>query len=230
MARQARMVFPGVPMYIMVKGDAHTPVFPSDETKLTYLAWLRGAASQYELLIHAYALLPNEFHLLATAPNETALARTMQSLGRRYTQYFHKQFGGQGAIWVDRYRSSPIDPQNYFLICQRFIERLPMEMGLVMKPEDYPWSTMGIHIGKEPNYGLHDGAPFWNLGNTPFERQLNWKLFVEEGNDPKQKEVITNSLQSKDWIGDSEIWIGDKLVRSIPLKKRGRPKKTKMVR
>ena len=225
MARQARMVYPGVPMYIFVKGHTHTPVFPTDETKLTYLAWLREAATQYQLLIHAYALLPNEFHLLATAPNETALARTMQSLGRRYTQYFHKHFGGQGAIWEGRFRSSPIDPQNYFLICQRYIERLPMEIGLVIRPEDYPWSTMAIHIGKEPNYGLNDGASFWNLGNTPFERQLNWKLFVEEGNDPRQIEVITNSLRSKGWIGDSEIWIGDQLVKSKSSNKRGRPKK-----
>lgn len=225
MARQARIIFPGVPTYVVVKGGIDEPVFPNDESKRVYLAWLRSAATQYHLSIHAYALMPNEFHLLATSPNETGLARTMQSLGRRYTQYFHKNFGGHGAIWQDRYRSSPVDPQNYFLICQRFIETLPVQMHLASKPEDYVWSTYKIHIGKEPNYDLNDASSFWNLGNTPFERQMNWKSFVDEGIDSLEKEVITNSLQGKRWIGQVDLLIGNKLVKLSELPKRGRPKK-----
>lgn len=227
MARQARIVFPGLPMYVMVRGAAHQNVFQSDEAKRVYLAWLRTAASQYRLAIHGYVLLPNEFHLLATSPDETSLARTMQSLGRRFTQYFHKNGEGlgQGSIWDGRYRSSPVDPQNYFLISQRYIETLPIERGLVSRAEDYPWSSYKIHVGKEPNYGLTDGTPFWNLGNTPFERQMNWKTFVEEGNTVSEKEVITNSLISKRLIGTSDFLIGQRVVQIGLPTKRGRPKK-----
>lgn len=226
MARQARVVFPGLPIYVMVRGAAHLTVFQSDEAKRDYLAWLRSAASQYRLAIHGYVLLSNEFHLLATSADETSLARTMQSLGRRFTQYFHKNNadGGHGSIWDGRYRSSPVDPQNYFLISQRHIETLPVEKGLVTKPEDYPWSSYKIHIGKEPNYGLTDAASFWNLGNTPFERQMNWKTFVEEGNTKAEKEVITNSLMSKKFIGTNDFLVGQRLIEVGRPTKRGRPK------
>jgi putative transposase len=217
-------------MYVVVKGARDQLVFPNDEAKLTYLAWLRSAASQYRLVVHAYVLLPNEFHCLVTSPDETALSRTMQSLGRRYTQYFHKvnQNGAKtsfGSIWEGRYRSAPVDPQSYFLIVQRYIESLPLEKGLVSKLEDYSLSSYKIHIGKEPNYALNDGASFWNLGNTPFERQMNWRAFVDEGNTGLDKEVIANSLNSQRFIGNEDFILGGQVFAKAAPKKRGRPKK-----
>lgn len=229
MARQARLVFPGVPMYVVVKGGRDKLVFPNDEAKLTYLAWLRSAASQYRLVVHAYVVLPNEFHCLVTSPDATALSRTMQSLGRRYTQYFHKAHQNQiktsGSIWDGRYRSAPVDPQNYFLIVQRYIESLPFEKGLVSKLEDYSLSSYKIHIGKEANYSLNDGASFWNLGNTPFERQMNWRVFVDEGNTKEDVEVITNSLSSQTLIGVADFILDGQVFAKAAQKNRGRPKK-----
>jgi putative transposase len=50
----------------------------------------------------------------------------------------------------------------------------------VTQPELYPWSSYKIHAGLEVNYGLVDILPFWNLGNTPFERQQNWRNWLKD--------------------------------------------------
>ena len=82
-------------------------------------------------------------------------------------------------------------------------------------------------MGKEANYGLKDATAFWNLGNTPFERQMNWKIYVDEGMTSSENEVITNSLKSGLITGQADF-LGDfksRMVNPWILKKRGRPKK-----
>lgn len=227
MARKARLVVPGVPLHVMAKGAVGLTVFPTDESKLTYLAWLRDAALEYQLDVHAYVLMPNFLHLLVTPFNDDSLARVMQSLGRRYTQYLNQHRQQTGTIWTGRYLSSVVDPQEYLLACQKFIELKPQSEGLVSRPEDYPWSSYRIHVGKDANYGLKDAAAFWNLGNTPFERQMNWKLYVDEGLTDQEAEVITNSLKSGRLTGQPDF-LGEQKSRVVKLwtaKTRGRPKK-----
>lgn len=214
-------------MHVMAKGVDGLTVFPTDESKLTYLAWLRDAALEYQLDVHAYVLMPNYLHLLATPSHEDSLARVMQSLGRRYTQNLNQHRQQVGTIWSGRYLSSLVDPQEYLLVCQKYIELRPIVEGLVSRPEDYPWSSYRIHVGKEANYGLKDATAFWNLGNTPFERQMNWKIYVDEGMTSSENEVITNSLKSGLITGQADF-LGDfksRMVNPWILKKRGRPKK-----
>ena len=227
MARKARLIIPGVPLHVLVKGLPNLAIFPNDESKLKYLAWLRDAAKEYELAIHAYVLLPTQLNLLVTPKNPESLSRTMQSLGRRYTQYFNQMHHKEGSIWVGRYKSSIVDPQNYLLNCQKFIELMPVYQGIVSKPEDYLWSSYRIHVGKEPNYGLTDAPSFWNLGNTPFERQINWQPFKDEGLTGNDIEVITHSLASEKITGTADFLLGSqfKIQAYLAPKRRGRPNK-----
>lgn len=227
MARQARRLIPGFPLHVMASGRAGLTIFPTDESKLAYLAWLRDAAKEYQLAVHAYVLMPNDLHLLVTPASEESLARTMQSLGRRYTQFFNQLNKFSGTIWADRYKSSIVDPNSYLLICQKFIELNPVLSDLVSRPEDYPWSSYRIHVGKEPNYGLIDVPAFWNLGNTPFERQMNWSKFVEEPLSEVELKVITNSITSGMPTGELGISsnLSSKMGNVRPSKARGRPKR-----
>jgi hypothetical protein len=63
--------------------------FFSENDRRIYLEWLREAAKQFGCTVHAFALMPNHVHVLLTPQNEDSLAKTMQSLGRRYAQYFN---------------------------------------------------------------------------------------------------------------------------------------------
>ena len=118
MARQARTIIPGQAMHVMVRGNNREVLFFNDADRRIYLDWLREAAKQFGSAVHAFALMPNHVHLLMTPQNVDSLSKTMQSLGRRYAQYFNQQHHRSGTIWEGRYRSSLIDP-DYFLRCQR---------------------------------------------------------------------------------------------------------------
>lgn len=180
MARKARVVSPGSPMYVQAKGHASLKIFASDEMKLTFLAWLRDAAKTYQLTIHAYSILPNQLEMLVTPKDELSLSRTMQSLCRRFTQRFNQHHHKTGTVWQGRYFSQIITSDQDLLMCQAMIDLSSVKEKLVTQPEHYVWSSYRIHTGQESNYGLVDILPFWRLGNTPFERQQNWRNWLTE--------------------------------------------------
>lgn len=186
MARKARVVIPGQPMYVVAKGIESRQIFIQDELKLALLAWLRDVAKKYQLAIHAYVILPNQLQLILTPQESNSISRAMQSLCRRYTQLFNQKNHTVGSIWSGRFSSSLITTDNDLLQLQRKLERSPVEQGLSNWPEDYYWSSYRIHTGIEPNYGLNDAIAFWNLGNTPFERQKRWEEFVHGSGEKNQ--------------------------------------------
>jgi putative transposase len=226
MARQARTIIPGQAMHVMVRGNNREILFFSDADRRVYLDWLREAAKQFSAAVHAFALMPNHVHLLITPHNADALAKTMQSLGRRYAQYFNQQHHRSGTIWEGRYRSSLIDP-DYFLRCQRYIELNPVRSGFESSPQDSTWTSFTSHIGGNAEPWLVDHPHFWKLGNTPFERQMLWAGFVKEGSPHWEDRQITEALvRSKPWVSDI---YAKKLFKENPeqamIRHRGRPKK-----
>ena len=226
MARQARTIVPGQAMHVMVRGNNRETLFFNDVDRRMYLDWLREAAKQFGSAVHAYALMPNHVHLLITPQNADSLAKTMQSLGRRYAQYFNRQHHRSGTIWEGRYRSSLIDP-DYFLRCQRYIELNPVRAGFESSPQDSGWTSFASHIGGNTESWLVDHQHFWKLGNTPFERQMTWASFVKEGAPHWEDRQITEALvRSKPWVSDI---YAKKLFKDDPsraqIRHRGRPKK-----
>lgn len=213
-------------MHVMVRGNNRETLFFNDADRRIYLDWLREAAKQFGSAVHAFALMPNHVHLLMTPQNADSLAKTMQSIGRRYAQYFNQQHHRSGTIWEGRYRSSLIDP-DYFLRCQRYIELNPVRAGFESSPQDSTWTSFTSHIGGNAEPWLVDHQHFWKLGNTPFERQMTWAGFVKEGAPHWEDRQITEALvRSKPWVSDT---YAQKLFKDNPnqvlIRHRGRPKK-----
>jgi putative transposase len=213
-------------MHVMVRGNNRETLFFNPEDRHIYLEWLREAARQFACAVHAFALMPNHVHLLMTPQYEDSLAKTMQSLGRRYAQYFNQQHHRSGTIWEGRYRSSLIDP-DYFLRCMRYIELNPVRAGYESSPQNSGWTSFATHIGGKSDPWLVDHQVFWKLGNTPFERQMKWAEFVKDGAPHWEDRQITESLlRSKPWVSDI---YANKLFKENPdiakIRYRGRPRK-----
>ena len=159
MARKARFVIPGQAMHVLVRGHNQQTIFANELDCKHYLDWLRQAAKDFECAVHAFALMPNHAHILLTPQKEESLARTMQSLGRRYAQYFNQSHARSGTMWAGRFCSSLIDP-SYVLRCQRYIELNPVRSGLESRPEDAKNTSYATHIGGKGETWLIATLPF----------------------------------------------------------------------
>jgi len=150
MARLGRYFLPHQPLHVIQRGNDRQKIFFAEEDYELYRAWLAEAAERYGLAVHAYVLMTNHVHLLATPAEPRSLPATMQSLGRRYVRHVNAGRRRTGTLWEGRYRAAPIDSEAYFLACCRYIELNPVRAGMVPSPRNYPWSSYGAHaLGKE---------------------------------------------------------------------------------
>lgn len=145
MARLKRVFIPGVPSHVMVRGNDKQDIFGGDGDRRIFLDWLRDASQRHSVAIHAYVLMTNHVHLLATGERRESIAKTVQSLGRRYVAFFNQKYKRTGTLWEGRYKGALVQTQRYLLDCQRYIELNPVRAGMVNQPLDFRWSSHRHH-------------------------------------------------------------------------------------
>ena len=154
MARRPRLILPGQLHHILLRGNNDQPVFVDDEDRQAFRQILGEAARQQGATLHAWLLLPNRVHLLVTPREERALAAVMQTLGRQYVRCFNTRHQRSGTLWEGRFRASLIEGARFGLVCQQYLERLPVAMGQAPTPAHYLWSSARHHLGLEHELGL----------------------------------------------------------------------------
>lgn len=66
MARLARLYLPGCAQHVIQRGNNREACFYDEADYKAYLTFLRDAATKYQVAIHAFVLMTNHVHLLAT--------------------------------------------------------------------------------------------------------------------------------------------------------------------
>jgi putative transposase len=146
MPRMGRAILPDYPHHVMQRGHNRQVVFAQNADYERYLDTLARFKDIYCVKVYAYCLMTKHIHLLV-APEDTAgLAALMKRLAGRQTRYHNSLEGRTGTLWEDRYKSSPVDSDNYLLVCTRHIEMNPVRANLVMTPEAYDWSSRRFHL------------------------------------------------------------------------------------
>jgi putative transposase len=141
MARLPRYTLPGQPQHVILRGNNRSIIFAADEDYRFFLDCLGDAATRHGCVIHAYVLMTNHVHLLITPEHEGSIGKALQSVGRRYVQYFNYTYQRTGTLWEGRYKATLIDSESYLLTCYRYIELNPVRADMVPHPRDYLWSS-----------------------------------------------------------------------------------------
>ena len=145
MPRRSRHCPPGLPVHVVQRGNNRQVCFTSDSDLKAYACWLREAAKEYGVAIHAWVFMTNHVHLLMTPSSSYAISSCMQHLGRYYVRYFNYRYQRTGTLFEGRFKSNVVQNQEYLLGCQRYIELNPVRAGLVFDPVDDSWSSYRVH-------------------------------------------------------------------------------------
>ena len=208
MARLPRLTLPGYPHHVIQRGNNRQAIFASAKDYQTLLDLLDENAKKFGVSVHAYVLMSNHFHLLATPDTAEGLPQMMQAVGRRYVRYFNDTQKRTGTLWEGRYKSTLIQTDRYLLACMAYIDLNPVRAGLVAQARDYPWSSHGHYIGQRIDKLINPHALFWELGNTPFAREAAYAALVHSGISPVQQTALTDSalrgwaLGEPDFVAD----------------------------
>ena len=158
MPRFARAVAVGAAhhtIHITQRGVDRQRVFLTDSDRRTYLDCLATHASEARLRILAYCLMGNHIHLVAVPEEPRSLAVALRRTHSRYATYFNARRGRVGHLWQNRFHSCALD-ERHLWAALGYVERNPVRANLVVRPEEYEWSSAAAHLGLRTPAALLD--------------------------------------------------------------------------
>ncbi|MEO5698252.1 MAG: transposase, partial [Burkholderiaceae bacterium] len=181
-----------------------------------------------DIAIHAYAILDHEVCLLATPSDGAALGRFMQHVGRRFVAVFNLRHARHGALWADRFQSTVLEAQPHALAAIRFVEQAPVRAGLVTKAQDWAWSSAVHHAGLQRSSLVTEHHVFWQLGNTPFEREARHATQLHELLEPAQVAEFESAARGGWPLGSTAFiaTLARHTDRPLLRQPRGRPRRS----
>lgn len=227
MARLPRLTLAGCAHHIIQRGNNRQPVFASVEDFQSMLGILREEARRHGVALHAYVLMNDHFHLLATPATDDGIPKMMQAVGRAYVRRFNDAHHRSGTLWDGRYRSTLIQAERHLLPCMIYMDLNPVRAGLVAQPADYRWSSHGHYAGLRSDPLLTPHPLYWALGNTPFAREAAYTGQVRAGLGAQQQAALTESALRGWALGEPEFLaaLEKRTTRRVRRARAGRPRR-----
>ena len=209
MPRIRRVQIAGLSQHLIQRGNNRSDIFKCTGDYAVFLSVLHEASARHHLEIHSYALMTNHYHLLATPRTPTAIAKTMQSVGRRYVYHFNRRYERTGTLFEGRYRSTLIDTESHWFNCMRYVELNPVRAGIVSTPEAYPWSSYPSNARGMPDRLIVPHALYELLGDSPSARQQSWREICGQELPEGQLEEIRHAVHYGRPIGNVSALVAE---------------------
>lgn len=175
----------------MNRGLNHNPIFIDREAdRALFLATLSDTVLRWKIILHAYSLMKNHYHLLLETPLPN-LSRAMRHLDGLFTQRFNRSHHRDGPLFRGRFKSRLVQKEHYFLELIRYIHTNGVKAKLYSHPRLDPYCSHTAYL--YPNK-----RPPWlttHLGLSYFVSPQHLDTFVME----RMEKKISDQLEAQKW-------------------------------
>lgn len=229
MPRQPRFSLPGQPQHVIVRGNNRSTIFHHEGDNKFFISALKQGLVKHDCALHAYVLMTKHVHLLMTPATSESIPKTMQTLGRRYVQYFNRKYGRTGTLWEGRYKAALIDSERYALTCYRYIELNPVRAHMVTNPAEYKWSSFNHNAFGRNDDLVRPHALYKRLGITPDERQSSYRALFNAHLPGAELKAIRDATNLGWACGDENFQetVANQVERPVAPSERGGDRRSK---
>jgi putative transposase len=170
---------------------------------LKYLSILKLIQKKHEFLLFNYELMNSHVHLFLQPTSQIPLSKSMMMIHWQFARYCNKQKNRKGHVWMDRYKSIPVESEYYALALMRYINRNPMRAGMVKHLGEWTWSAYPYYAFGKPDDLITPHPAYLGLGRTDQTRQqeyaalVNMRLPGDDLRDPAFSDSRTFGLKAK---------------------------------
>ncbi len=84
----------------------------------------------------------------------SSLSEFVREIKVCFARYYNKRHNRRGYFWGDRFKSVIVDKGETLINCLAYIDLNPLRAGIVSRPEDYRWNSLGFHVqtGNRDNF------------------------------------------------------------------------------
>lgn len=130
--------------------------------------------------------MSNHVHLLVKETDES-ISAVIKRISSSFVYWYNQKYSRCGHLFQERYKSEPVEAEDYFLTVLRYIHQNPVKAGIVKDLCEYQWSSYQEYMGS-PYITDVDFA----LGIFSADRAKAIELFrkhSEENTDEKYLEI-----------------------------------------
>ena len=147
----------------------------------------------------------------------SSLSEFVREIKVGFTRYYNKRHHRRGYFWGDRFKSVIVENGETLINCLAYIDLNPLRAGLVARPEDYRWNSLGYHVQTDnkdgflsTDFGLEEFGVL-----RPAERLKRYRRYVYETGalnrpDKGQSRVIDTGIVEQERKKDFEISRADR--------------------
>ncbi len=222
MSRRPRVAPGGFIYHVLNRAVARLPLFQNRADYEAFERVLVLALERHPMRILAYIVMPNHWHMVLWPSEDGELTAFVRWLTHTHTMRWHAyhQSTGTGHLYQGRFKAFPVQSDEHFLTVCRYVERNAVRANLVLRAEQWRWSSLWRREGG-------DAQPKSLLSDWPVERPDNWLEIINQPQSVAELAVVRRSVIRNAPYG-SVGWqshTAGRLSLEFTLRPRGRPRK-----
>ena len=221
MPRTARVTPGGMVFHVLNRGVGRRSLFDNEGDYDAFERIIAETLDKCRMRICGYCLMPNHWHFVMWPEADNDLGLFMQRLSVTHVTRWQKrrQVVGEGHLYQARFKSFPVETEDYFYQVMRYVERNALRANLCGTAEDWRWGSLHASVRGTPEQRSL-------LSDWPVPRPRQWVERVNRPQSDKELDAIRKSLVRGQPLG-SPAWVrktASDLGLESTIRPRGRPR------
>ena len=203
--------------HVLNRGVGRIELFSKEKDCAAFESLLEQTRKSRPMRICAYCLMPNHWHFVLWPEHDGDLAAFMQQLTTKHVRRWqlHRRRVGYGHVYQSRYKSFPVEEEEYFYQLVRYVERNAQCAGLVERAEAWRWSSLWRRSSGTP-----EQKQLLSVWPVPYPK--GWRQFVNEAQTQAEVDAIRRCLArgqpygGEDWVRRTAERLGLESTLRLP--------------
>ena len=131
----------------MFRGVNYQDLFEERQDYIKLTETILQLKEEMGFQIYAYCFMTNHVHLVLKEKELRDISLIMKRILTKYSRWYNIKYGRTGALIANRYKSVPVEVDEYFLNLIRYVHQNPIKAGIVENIEDYKYSSYREYLG-----------------------------------------------------------------------------------
>ncbi|CAB1083966.1 hypothetical protein D1AOALGA4SA_11500 [Olavius algarvensis Delta 1 endosymbiont] len=142
----------------------------------------------------------------------SSLSELMREIKVGFARYYNRRHNRREYFWGDRFKSVIVDKGETLINCLAYIDLNPLRAGMVDRPEEYRWNSLGYHLQTEnkdqflsTDFGLKEFSVRSKKERIRLYRRYVYEAGALNRPDKMQAKVVDDKVVAKEREKDFEI-------------------------
>jgi REP element-mobilizing transposase RayT len=126
----------------------------------------------------------------------SSLSEFMREIKVGFARFYNRRHNRRGYFWGDRFKSVIVENGETLINCLAYIDLNPLRAGLVERPEQYRWNSLGYHVQTDNKNGflsLDFGLKEFGVLDAE-ERLKHYRRYVYEAGAVNRSEIPSSRV------------------------------------